>query len=306
MASTFDIRFARTEGLAALFEAPGNRFRWKGTGRLSIDAQGISIAVKRGLGNLLLRRRSHRIAADQLTEVYREGAALRLEFGADDQREVLPIWASGTEAAAEIVKLLPTSRTVELEHATRASGRFRVDWRLTAWIVVTVVLVAAVSLWWRQSSMSLPVEQAAPVPVVVGTPLSPIDQILSREGVKPLLRGTVEHDIALRQQAQFESELATLRSQYMALLAKPTIEALDAMEPAWWGMTLRIDTSEEMSGPAFTGFREAQLAVIGSWRTTVALHAAGLRLKDDRLVELAAKQRALSEVYERLVRMYVP
>ena len=48
MAHTFDIRFARTEGMAALFEAPANRFRWKGAGKLSIDAEGISIAVKRG------------------------------------------------------------------------------------------------------------------------------------------------------------------------------------------------------------------------------------------------------------------
>ena len=34
MAHTFDIRFARSEGLAALFEAPANRLRWKGAGRL--------------------------------------------------------------------------------------------------------------------------------------------------------------------------------------------------------------------------------------------------------------------------------
>src|SRR5688572_32865876 len=87
MAHTFEIRFARSAGLAGLFEAPGNSFRWKGAGRLSIDAQGISIAVKRGLTNLLSRRRSHRIAAAELTEVYREGDALRLEFGSDNRRE---------------------------------------------------------------------------------------------------------------------------------------------------------------------------------------------------------------------------
>lgn len=315
MASTFDIRFARTEGLAALFEAPANRFRWKGAGRLSVDAQGISIAVKRNLANLLSRRRSRRIAAGDLKQVYREGASLRLEFGSDEAREVLPIWASGNAVAAEIVKLLPTTRTIELEHSTRASGRFRFDWRLTAWPLVAMVSLAAGALWWRQSLISLPAEQSqASLPTVeasrpaatVSAPLSPIDQILAREGVRPLLSGTPEYDIARRQQALFESELATLRSQYMGLLSNPNAETLEAMEPAWWGMTLRIETSEEMSGPAFTGFREAQLAVISSWRATVALHAAGLRLKDERFVELAEKQRGLSEVYETLVRMYVP
>ena len=38
MAQTFDIRFAKSAGLAGLFEAPANEYRWKGAGRLSIDA----------------------------------------------------------------------------------------------------------------------------------------------------------------------------------------------------------------------------------------------------------------------------
>ena len=44
MAHTFDIRFARSAGLAALLEAPENAFRWKGAGLLRIDAQGISFS----------------------------------------------------------------------------------------------------------------------------------------------------------------------------------------------------------------------------------------------------------------------
>ena len=43
-------------GLAALFESPANRFRWKGAGRLSIDAQGVSVAVRRGLLTFFSRR----------------------------------------------------------------------------------------------------------------------------------------------------------------------------------------------------------------------------------------------------------
>ena len=50
MSRTFDSRFVRSGGLAGFFEAPANSFGWKGQGLLSIDSQGMSIALKRGLG----------------------------------------------------------------------------------------------------------------------------------------------------------------------------------------------------------------------------------------------------------------
>ena len=56
MAQTFDIRFARSAGWVALLEAPGNRYRWKGGGLLSIDAQSISFTVKRSLLELFSRQ----------------------------------------------------------------------------------------------------------------------------------------------------------------------------------------------------------------------------------------------------------
>ena len=120
---TFDIRFARSAGLAGLFEAPANEFRWKGAGQLSIDASGISIAVKRGLLTLFARA-THRAASptNSLIEVYREGNALRLEFSTQDSpRTVLPVWVSDRDAAAQIVTLLPTERSVELEDVAPAS-----------------------------------------------------------------------------------------------------------------------------------------------------------------------------------------
>jgi hypothetical protein len=318
MAQTFDIRFAKSAGLAGLFEAPANRFRWKGAGQLSIDAHGISIAVKRGLLTWFSNR-SRRIAAGELTEVYREGAALRLEFGSDDRREVLPIWATGNAAAAEIVKLLPTIRTVELEHSTQAPRSYRFDRRTIAWMGFLAVLVAGALVLSRliapaappakiAGSAAAPVQTAAQQLASVMTenpPASPIDEILSREGLKPFQPGTPEHGIAARQQSIFELELATLRSQYFQLRGHTDVDALEALEPAWWAVTFRIDTSEEMSGPAFLGFREAQLAVISSWRAALSLHAAGLRLKDERFIVLSEKQRDLAELYEQLARMYV-
>ena len=90
MARTFDIRF----------DAAANSFGWRGGGRLSVDTQGLSFALKRGIASLLARRRSQRIPADRIIEVYREGDALRVEFATDDNpRAVLPFWARNREAA---------------------------------------------------------------------------------------------------------------------------------------------------------------------------------------------------------------
>ncbi len=142
MAQTFDIRFARSAGLAALFEAPANEFRWKGVGRLSIDASGISIAVRRGLMTLFARAQSRHIAMNSVIEVYREGSALRLEFSTQESpRRVLPIWARDRKTAAQIVTLLPTQRTVEVEDdAAGPARRYRYDRRLL--VVLSIVAVA--------------------------------------------------------------------------------------------------------------------------------------------------------------------
>jgi hypothetical protein len=139
MAQTFDIRFARSAGLAGFLEAPANEYRWKGAGSLSIDAQGISIAVQRGLLTLFARQRSRRIAANNLLEIYREGDALRLEFSTPESaRTVLPFWVRDSNAGAEIVKLLPTQHSVELEEAPRSARRYRFDRQLAVLLLVSV------------------------------------------------------------------------------------------------------------------------------------------------------------------------
>jgi hypothetical protein len=146
MAQTFDIRFARSAGITALLESPGNRFRWKGGGLLSIDAQSIRFSVKRGLLTLFARKQTQRIPAEDLREVYREGEALRVEFQTGEAaRVVLPFWAGDRATAAQIVRLLPTSHTVEIEHSTVAndSPKARLDRRVLAWMAAILAIIAA-------------------------------------------------------------------------------------------------------------------------------------------------------------------
>lgn len=116
MAQTFDIRF----------DPAGNSFGWKGGGRLSVDSQGMSFALKRGVASLLARQRFRRIPADRIREVYREAETLRVEFATDDDaRATLPFRARDRDTAARIVQLLPTLRTIELEQTTATVERRR-------------------------------------------------------------------------------------------------------------------------------------------------------------------------------------
>lgn len=155
MAQTFDIRFAKSAGFAAMLEVPANGFRWKGGGRLSIDSQGFSIGVKRSLLALLRPKRTQRIPTEDLRAVYREGDALRVEFQAGKtERVVLPFWADNREAAEQIVRLLPTSQTVEIEHSTAQSRKPRADWRML--LIIGVATAAFVGGSWTLYQRSEP------------------------------------------------------------------------------------------------------------------------------------------------------
>jgi hypothetical protein len=116
MTHTFDIRFARSAGLAGLFEAPTNSFGWRGRASLSIDERGLHFSPRGGLLTLAFLRRTQHIDASSLLEVIREVEALRVEFAGEGRnRGVVPFRARDRDTAAEIVRLLPTTRTIEME-----------------------------------------------------------------------------------------------------------------------------------------------------------------------------------------------
>jgi hypothetical protein len=154
MPQTFDIRFDRVTGLSMLFDSPRNSFGWRGGGLLSVDAEGISVAVKRGVLSLLSRHRSQRIPAGSIREVYREGEALRVEFATgDNPRITLPFWAPDRATAAQIVESLPTTRTVEVEDEPgerRSAGGARRLPLLMAAAVLLIVVCGALFINFRR------------------------------------------------------------------------------------------------------------------------------------------------------------
>jgi len=180
VAHTFDIRFGRAAGLASLFDAPANSLGWKGSGLLSIDGHGISIALKRGLVSWLAGHRSQRISAENIREVYREGEALRVEFATGDSpRVTLPFWAHDRDTAARIVALLPTTRTVEIEKAADESHAVKSARRTPVLMAAAVMILGTggvlIFKMQKPDVSALPVEAATTVeaaPAVGALPLA--------------------------------------------------------------------------------------------------------------------------------------
>jgi hypothetical protein len=72
---------------------------------------------------------------------------------------VLPFWVKDRDAAAQIVTLLPTHRSIELDHAASSARRYRLDRRLVTVLLACVVATGAFVLMLQRH---LDAERAIP------------------------------------------------------------------------------------------------------------------------------------------------
>jgi hypothetical protein len=303
MTQTFDIRFAKSAGLAAMLEVPENAFSWKGGGRLRIDPQGISISVKRGLLVLLGGKHTQRIPTENLRAVYREGDALRVEFqSGKDLRVVVPFWADDRDTAAKIVRLLPTSHTVEMEHSTNAtsSEKPRADWRLLLSIGALLAVLLA-SVWVLYPREQVAVEAAAPARPRDAVPAAAEEMheqqaVQYGQSVVPIAKGTPAYEIAQRELRAFEVQAMQLeikwRTQFRLLILgvitrDDFARRTDRFIADWWNVTFWILGNDRLADPALFDMRAAMLGTARLWRDFHQTYAKGLREHDDLLMTRA-------------------
>jgi len=110
----FPIRFSPTPDFSGLLLRPQNSYRWMGQGTLLVDEHGVRVTARR-LTLLGLYRTVLFILPTEIREVYREGDSIRIDLHAGTRHNFFRFWAESAGAAAEIVRRLPTSRTIELE-----------------------------------------------------------------------------------------------------------------------------------------------------------------------------------------------
>jgi hypothetical protein len=98
---------------------------------------------------LFARNLTRSFPANEVAGVYREADAVRIELGAGKSARVISLWARNADAAAELVKLLPTRQTVELEHSTPATQQSRIDWRMVALVAAPALAIGIGFSTWR-------------------------------------------------------------------------------------------------------------------------------------------------------------
>jgi hypothetical protein len=163
--------------LRSLLRTPPNTYGWVGAGAVLIDQHSLRVTARR-LTALGLRRTLDFVHQSEIREVYREGNAIRVDLLDEERRGYFCFWAEDAESAAEIVRRLPTSSTVELEGVGRAvweeppPGLPRwVLWVATA-VVVIGGLVWAEKTFFPLSGRPQTVARSAspPLPMAIHTP----------------------------------------------------------------------------------------------------------------------------------------
>ena len=309
---TFDIRFARAGGFTAWLQEPTNRFRWKGAGRLSISPDAITIAASRGIESVFRLAPPRRIPARDIKEVYREGAALRLEFAtADSTREVVPLWVKDRETAANIVRLLPTSRTVELEESrSSAAPRVRIIDRR-----VVVALLAGLAIGVA-ATLSLVPREPASVPaarIVVPPPMAAVPEIAAPADL-PRFRSP-SYLLARPVIIEFNSRAEELLSAYQgkraaiesdALTRDQFADELFALQLEWWKVTSELLEAEALAASDLADVRATLLATARHWRSFLIQYSQGMRADNPYLIADAFHVLALAERQQWRARSFAP
>ena len=142
----FPVRFSPTLSLSGLLRRPQNSYGWIGPGTLLVDEQGVRVAARR-LTLFGLYRTVLFVLPAEIREVYREGDSIWIDLQAGTRRNFFRFWAESAGAAAEIVRRLPTNRTIELEGPACNSGGSSSD---AYWSVLSLALAVALlgSLAW--------------------------------------------------------------------------------------------------------------------------------------------------------------
>ena len=307
MAQTFDIRFAPSAGFLALLAPAKNSFRWKGGGKLRVDSEGISFAVKRGL--LTLFPSTRRVAADSIRDVYREGEGLHLTFETPEIRlATVSCWAADAGTAAEIVQLLPTRRTLEIEHVTfrpeaKASRHKRSMLSMLLVIAAASALVGLLLTRQPGEPLAAPAVEAPIIPVAVN--LVQPRLVLPGDYVLAIPRDGALFAVASRQVEAFEKDAAALLDDYRldrsllesgAMNAETFVNRLAALELSWWNVTFRIMDDHAFGDFALLDLRATLMAAARHWRAFLAGHAEGLRKGDH--VKIAASFDELARAEE--------
>src|SRR5260370_269220 len=118
-APQFQVVFSRPADFAGRPDSRPNSFRWSGNGTIHLMERGLLIIAKRRSAMAFHTTQERFVPAAEICDVYREGNSVRVDLRGDlKQRDYFQFWTTDAATAGTIVRLLPTTRTIEYEGAS--------------------------------------------------------------------------------------------------------------------------------------------------------------------------------------------
>jgi hypothetical protein len=122
-APEFQVQFSRPADFAVRQDSQPNSFRWSGSGTIHVLERGLLIIAKRRSAIAFHTTEQRFVPAAEICDVYREGNSVRVDLRGDlQQRSYFQFWTADVATAGTIVRLLPTTRTIEYDGPSAISA----------------------------------------------------------------------------------------------------------------------------------------------------------------------------------------
>jgi hypothetical protein len=217
--------FSRPAAFAGRQDSRSNSFRWTGAGTLHVLERGLIVAARRRSVMGLHVADERFVPASEICDVYREGNSVRVDLRGDPQRKTFfQFWTSDAGTAGTIVRLLPTTRTIEydgssaaplpekVEPSPRRSSLRRALLPIAAIICIASLIIA--DRLWRTAKTD------SPLPQVTVPKLNLQNQVAAQRVEPPPPRATAAEIIAAQAYLlRFDDRIESLRSQHRMAFA---------------------------------------------------------------------------------------
>ncbi len=301
-APEFPVKFSRPTDLAGRSDTRPNTFRWTGTGTIRVMERGLMVMARRRSALGFYTTEQRLVPAWEIADVYREGNSVRLDLRGDARhRDFFQFWANDASMAGTIVRLLPTTRTIEFEGAHPTSGstdvlaqrrRVRVDALIP--IALAVVLGGIVAL------LAVPklrdyISPPPPVPVrAVPTPNQTVSSATPGSPRRPTDAELMNARVAL---SVYDERIDGLRAQFrMAFTALQygdlsRADFVDGVNrwllPQWRDLYLELGSKAKRGDPLDSAVRARLMAAVLGWEGALHEYVRGLR-EDNSIAVLGA------------------
>lgn len=288
----FPVRFSPTLDLSGVMRRPQNSYRWIGQGTLLVDEHGVRVTARR-LTLLGLYRTVLFILPTEIREVYREGDSIRIDLQAGTRHPFFRFWAESAGAAAEIVRRLPTSRTIELEGPAWNSGGSSSDAYWSAmWLALAVALIGALAWLGVERFLS----HHGPTPLEASSPAQGAATIVP--GDTAGARSDVDTLTARAELGKFTQRFDSLSLQFST--------AFTALQRGGLSQEDFIDGVEKWLLPQWEALgaepgaatNSEIRAVIDNWHRALMAYAHGLRAHDPSEVVTAFNYMRVAEAHQ--------